>query len=90
MKSDKKKIDLQLNELFNKLIDEPMKKLGFCCGQDFSYEPQMLSCKTDGCVIKVGATYYSFSDPHINPNIDFCKKCFNSFASGYIDIGDEK
>lgn len=85
-KSDKL-ADLQLKEMFDKLVDVPMKNLGHCCGQYFAYSPRVSSCGTYGCTIKVGAPYFSFIDVNTNLEIMFCKKCFNSFAAEHIDIG---
>jgi E1A/CREB-binding protein len=54
---------VQLSNIFDTNIDAVMVSLGYCCGQNYSFEPRTLICSGKNmCKIKVRSDYYAHID----------------------------
>lgn len=57
----------KMAEIFEREIDPVMRKLGFCCGREYVFQPQVLCCFSGQlCTINRDATYYSFYNKYVN------------------------
>ncbi|CAF1375060.1 unnamed protein product [Rotaria sordida] len=92
------KMCTKLAELFVEYIDPVMQTLGYCCGRQYEYLPQVMLC--DGqqqqyCQIELNDNYYYYNnlDPsRLNLSYDkyiYCVKCFNSIKNDSIFVGDD-
>jgi hypothetical protein len=55
--------DFQLAEKFESVIDEPMKNLGYCCGQRPIFRPLVMYCFShQSCTIPMYGVYYNYED----------------------------
>ncbi|VDP85670.1 unnamed protein product [Echinostoma caproni] len=60
----------KLAELFQSRIDQVMQAMGFCCGQDYEYQPQGLYCSSANlCTINRDANYYVFFNKPISKDL---------------------
>ncbi|CAH8549489.1 unnamed protein product [Heterobilharzia americana] len=88
------KMCTKLAELFQSRIDQVMQAMGFCCGQDYEYQPQGLYCSSPNlCTISRDATYFVYinNDKQIGLVCDKyyqCEKCFSE-AGDVIILADE-
>ncbi|KAK4471695.1 hypothetical protein MN116_005099 [Schistosoma mekongi] len=88
------KMCTKLAELFQSRIDQVMQAMGFCCGQDYEYQPQGLFCSSSNlCTINRDATYFVYinNDKQIGLVCDKyyqCEKCFSE-AGDVIILADE-
>ncbi|CAH8561742.1 unnamed protein product [Schistosoma rodhaini] len=88
------KMCTKLAELFQNRIDQVMQAMGFCCGQDYEYQPQGLYCSSSNlCTINRDATYFVYinNDKQIGLVCDKyyqCEKCFSE-AGDVIILADE-
>uniref|UniRef100_A0AA85KJY4 histone acetyltransferase n=1 Tax=Trichobilharzia regenti TaxID=157069 RepID=A0AA85KJY4_TRIRE len=88
------KMCTKLAELFQSRIDQVMQAMGFCCGQDYEYQPQGLYCSSPNlCTINRDATYFVYlnNDKQIGLVCDKyyqCEKCFSE-AGDVIILADE-
>ncbi|CAH8539259.1 unnamed protein product [Schistosoma guineensis] len=88
------KMCTKLAELFQSRIDQVMQAMGFCCGQDYEYQPQGLYCSSSNlCTINRDATYFVYinNDKQIGLVCDKyyqCEKCFSE-AGDVIILADE-
>lgn len=77
----------QLAKQFDEVVDNPMKRLGYCCGQIFVFEPRVLPCYgKEGCGVKVDARFYTYTDTKTNMTHNYCMKCYKTLGD-YIDVG---
>ncbi|GAA31548.2 E1A/CREB-binding protein [Clonorchis sinensis] len=61
------KMCTKLAELFQSRIDQVMQGLGFCCGQDYEYQPQGLYCASANlCAINRDATYFVYFNKYVS------------------------
>lgn len=87
----------KLSEIFAACIDPVMREMGYCCGQQYSFSPQVLFCYGNQmcCTIPRDAGYYLYNNTDVNrPNVNcdkytFCIKCFESVKAETIGIGDD-
>ncbi|KAA0194450.1 CREB-binding protein [Fasciolopsis buskii] len=64
------KMCTKLAELFQSRIDQVMQAMGFCCGQDYEYQPQGLYCSSANlCTINRDANYYVFLNKPISKDL---------------------
>ncbi|CAL8088588.1 unnamed protein product [Calicophoron daubneyi] len=89
------KMCTKLAELFQSRIDQVMQAMGFCCGQDYEYQPQGLYCASANlCTINRDANYYVYlnndkqSTGLVCDKYYQCEKCFND-AGDVIILSDE-
>ncbi|CAF1486964.1 unnamed protein product, partial [Rotaria sordida] len=91
------KVCTKLVELFAESIDPVVQALGYCCGRQHVYLPQVLLCygKEQCCQISVNDNYYYYNNPELsqfnlsNDRYTICTKCFNSVQSDSIFMGDD-
>lgn len=87
----------KLSEIFSECIDPVMREMGYCCGQQFTFSPQVLFCYGNQmcCTIPRDAGYFLYNNTDVTrPNVNcdkytFCIKCFESVKSETIGIGDD-
>ncbi|CAH8523329.1 unnamed protein product [Schistosoma mattheei] len=86
---------MDLTTIRNNLEDDQvMQAMGFCCGQDYEYQPQGLYCSSSNlCTINRDATYFVYinNDKQIGLVCDKyyqCEKCFSE-AGDVIILADE-
>ena len=87
----------KLSEIFSACIDPAMREMGYCCGQQYSFSPQVLFCYGNQmcCTIPRDAGYYLYNNTDVTrPNVNcdkytFCIKCFESVKTDTIGIGDD-
>ena len=75
-----------------------MKDYGYCCGRQYVFLPSAMFCygvNGNCCTIPRDGDYFVYNnlDPS-RPNLSgekytFCKKCFDSAKSEYIQVGDD-
>ena len=59
-------IEFQLSEIFEGDIDGVMRRLGYCCGRKYVYQPQKLRCYGKQlCTIPREATYHHYQDRYV-------------------------
>ncbi|KAA3680711.1 E1A/CREB-binding protein [Paragonimus westermani] len=85
----------KLAELFQSRIDQVMQAMGFCCGQDYEYQPQGLYCSSANlCTINKDATYYVYfnndkqSTGLVCDKYYQCERCFGD-AGDVVVLADE-
>ena len=91
------KMCTKLSEIFGDAIDPAMQKLGYCCGRQYVYLPQVMFCYGNQlcCQIPRDGQYYCYtnSEPsRYNLSGDkytFCAKCFDSAKGDSICVGDD-
>ncbi|CAF3835650.1 unnamed protein product [Rotaria magnacalcarata] len=91
------KMCTKLSEIFADAIDPVVQKLGYCCGRQYVYLPQVMFCYGNQlcCQIPRDGNYYYYNNPEpsrINLSGDkytFCSKCFDSVKSDSIYVGDD-
>jgi E1A/CREB-binding protein len=74
-----------------------METLGYCCGRQYVYFPQVMFCYGNQlcCQIPRDGTYYYYNNPEpsrLNLSGDkytFCSKCFDSVKGDSIFVGDD-
>lgn len=87
----------KLSEIFASCIDSAMREMGYCCGQHFTFSPQVLFCYGNQmcCTIPRDAGYYLYNNTdQTKPNVNcdkytFCIKCFEAVKTETIGIGDD-
>jgi E1A/CREB-binding protein len=87
----------KLSEIFSACIDPVMQSMGYCCGQQYTFSPQVLFCYGNQmcCTIPRDGVYYLYNneDPsRTNCNCEkytFCLKCFDNIKSDGVPIGDD-
>lgn len=89
------KMCTKLAELFQSRIDQIMQTMGFCCGQDYEYQPQGLYCASANlCTISKDANYYVYLNNDkqttglVCDKYYQCEKCFNE-AGDVVILADE-
>ncbi|TPP62652.1 CREB-binding protein 1 (SmCBP1), partial [Fasciola gigantica] len=89
------KMCTKLAELFQSRIDQVMQAMGFCCGQDYEYQPQGLYCSSANlCTINRDSNYYVFfnndkqSTGLVCDKYYQCEKCFDEAGDSVI-LSDE-
>ena len=74
-----------------------MKEMGYCCGQQYTFSPQVLFCYGNQmcCTIPRDGIYYLYNNTNQstpNANCDkytYCIKCFDAIKSDTAPIGDD-
>lgn len=87
----------KLAEVFSNSIDAPMKEMGYCCGQQYTFSPQVLFCYGNSmcCTIPKDGSYFLYSNAdQSRPNLNcdkytYCIKCFEGIKSDTVPIGDD-
>jgi E1A/CREB-binding protein len=83
--------------VFTDAIDPVMQKLGYCCGRQYFYFPQVMFCYGNQlcCQIPRDGHYYFYNNPETSrfnlsgDKYTFCAKCFDSVKSDSIFVGDD-
>ena len=91
------KMCTKLSEVFADAIDPIMQTLGYCCGRQYVYLPQVMFCYGNQlcCQIPRDGAYYCYNNPEpsrFNLSGDkytFCSKCFDSVKNDSIFVGDD-
>ncbi len=91
------KCSTKLSEIFSGCIDNVMREMGYCCGQQFTFSPQVLFCYGNQmcCTIPRDGTYYLYNNTDQtkpNANCDkytYCIKCFEAIKADTASIGDD-
>lgn len=72
-----------LNEVFDKLIEAPMKRLGYCCGMRHFFSPETLYCSgKQVCVIQRDKKYYCLSEG-VSAPINYCEQCWATMGNPF-------
>lgn len=87
----------KLSEVFSACIDPVMQSMGYCCGQQFSFSPQVLFCYGNNmcCTIPKDGVYFSYTNEdqsRTNASCDkytYCIKCFEGIKADTVPIGDD-
>jgi E1A/CREB-binding protein len=87
----------KLAEIFAANIDDVMKEMGYCCGQQFTFAPQVLFCYGNQmcCTIPRDGVYYLYNNTdQSRPNVNcdkytYCLKCFDGIKNDTVPIGDD-
>ena len=87
----------KLAEIFAANIDDVMKEMGYCCGQQFTFAPQVLFCYGNQmcCTIPRDGVYYLYNNTdQSRPNVNcdkytYCIKCFDGIKNETVPIGDD-
>ncbi len=87
----------KLSEVFSSCIDSVMKEMGYCCGQQFTFMPQVMFCYGNQmcCTIPRDGVYYLYNNTdqgRANVNCDkytYCLKCFEGIKNETVPIGDD-
>ncbi|CAF0704154.1 unnamed protein product [Brachionus calyciflorus] len=87
----------KLSEIFSSKIDQVMKEMGYCCGQQFTFSPQVLFCYGNQmcCTIARDGVYFLYNNAdQSRPNVNcdkytYCIKCFEAIKSDTVPIGDD-
>jgi E1A/CREB-binding protein len=74
-----------------------MREMGYCCGQQFTFAPQVLFCYGNQmcCTIARDGVYYLYqntdqSRPNVNcDKYTYCQKCFDGIKHDTVPIGDD-
>nr|XP_002156492.2 histone acetyltransferase p300 [Hydra vulgaris] len=75
----------KLSETFEADIEPIMKKLGYCCGRKYVFNPQVLYCYGKNlCSIPRDTPYYSYQNRY-----HYCERCFKEFEGESIDLGED-
>ncbi|KAL3315451.1 hypothetical protein Ciccas_005917 [Cichlidogyrus casuarinus] len=89
------KMCTKLSELFENQIDQVMQAMGYCCGHEYFYQPQLLTCASiNVCTINREAVYFVWvnndkqSSGLICDKYFQCEKCFND-ARDFVPLADE-
>jgi E1A/CREB-binding protein len=91
------KMCTKLSEIFIDAIDPVMQRLGYCCGRQYVYLPQVMFCYGNQLCCQIARDgnyyYYNNSEPsRLNLSGDkytFCSKCFDSVKGDSIYVGDD-
>ncbi|UJR31544.1 hypothetical protein I4U23_019032 [Adineta vaga] len=92
------KAAVKLADMFMENVDPLMKEYGYCCGRQYVFLPPAMFCYGTGgmcCTIPRDGDYFVYNNPDSSRNnlsgdkYTFCKKCFDSFKSEYISVGDD-
>ncbi len=78
-------------------IVDVMREMGYCCGQQFTFAPQVLFCYGNQmcCTIVRDGVYYLYNNtdqsrPNVNCDKDtYCQKCFDGIKHATVPIGDD-
>ncbi|OTF78374.1 histone acetyltransferase-like protein [Euroglyphus maynei] len=74
----------KLSEVFEQEINPVMRKLGYCCGQKYVFQPQILCCfGKQLCTIPRDANYM-----HYQNRYTYCMKCFSEIPGDNVTVGD--
>ena len=87
----------KLSEIFSSCIDPVMQSMGYCCGQQYTFSPQVLFCYGNQmcCTIPRDGSYYLYTNENQtlpNANCDkytYCTKCYDSIKADTVPIGDD-
>ena len=74
-----------------------MKEMGYCCGQQYTFSPQVLFCYGNSmcCTIPKDGNYFLYNNAdQSRPNLNcdkytYCIKCFEGIKSDTVPIGDD-
>ncbi|CAF3311699.1 unnamed protein product [Rotaria socialis] len=91
------KMCTKLSEVFAEAIDPAMDSLGYCCGRQYVYLPQVMFCYGNQlcCQILRDGNYYYYNNQESSrfnlsgDKYTFCSKCFDSVKSDSILVGDD-
>ena len=87
----------KLSEIFSQCIDNTMREMGYCCGQQYTFHPQVLFCYGNSmcCTIPRDGVYYLYTNTDAQrPNVNcdkytYCIKCFEAIKADTVPIGDD-
>jgi E1A/CREB-binding protein len=87
----------KLAELFVESIDPVIQALGYCCGCQYTYFPNVMLCYGNKlcCQISLNDNYYYYNNPEpsqfnlSNNKYTYCVKCFDSVKNDSIFVGDD-
>jgi E1A/CREB-binding protein len=87
----------KLAEVFSGSIDPAMREMGYCCGQQYTFNPQVLFCYGNNmcCTIAKDGVYFLYSNAdQTRPNLNcdkytYCAKCFEAIKADTVPIGDD-
>ncbi|VEL09512.1 unnamed protein product [Protopolystoma xenopodis] len=89
------KMCTKLSELFESEVDQVMQAMGFCCGHDYVYQPQLLFCTSlNVCTINRESIYYVYNNTDkqgtglVCDKYYQCEKCFNESGDAIL-LSDE-
>jgi len=91
------KMCTKLSEVFADAIDPVMQALGYCCGRQYVYLPQVMFCYGNQlcCQIPRDGNYYYYNNPEPSrtnlsgDKYTFCAKCFDAVKGDSIFVGDD-
>ncbi|UJR34921.1 hypothetical protein I4U23_027699 [Adineta vaga] len=94
------RMSTELSEVFARAIKPIIQRLGYCCGQQYTYLPQNLLCygNQSSCQILPDENYYYYyyhpkpESLHSNLSNDkytFCSQCFDSVQGDKIFVGND-
>ncbi len=91
------KMCTKLSEVFTEAIDPVVQSLGYCCGRQYVYLPQVMFCYGNQlcCQIPRDGNYYYYNNPEPSRSnlsgdkYTFCSKCFDSVKGDSIFVGDD-
>ena len=87
----------KLSEIFSSCIDPVMREMGYCCGQQYTFSPQVLFCYGNQmcCTIPRDGVYYLYTNtdqgrPNVNcDKYTYCQKCFEAIKADTVPVGDD-
>ncbi|KAH7730683.1 CREB-binding protein-like protein [Aphelenchoides avenae] len=83
---------LKLREMFSNTIDPVMRKLGYCCGQRYSFTPSRHVCFADAaCRIEFNQPCYMYQDDTtfaLYSRYYFCVPHFKAITGARVNIGE--
>ncbi|GIX96282.1 histone lysine acetyltransferase CREBBP [Caerostris extrusa] len=75
----------KLAEVFEQDIDPVMQSLGYCCGRNYVFHPQILCCYGKQlCTIPRDSKYWSYQNRYI-----YCQKCFADISGDKVSIEED-
>ncbi|CAF1212736.1 unnamed protein product, partial [Didymodactylos carnosus] len=91
------KMGSKLSDLFTEAVDPVMQSMGYCCGRQFVFLPQVMFCYGNQlcCQIPRDGAYYYYNNPEPSranlsgDKYTFCNKCFDSVKGEMICVGDD-
>eukprot|EP00117_Sycon_ciliatum_P037422 scpid8584/ scgid27999/ Histone acetyltransferase p300; E1A-associated protein p300 len=74
-------------DMFDRIIDEPLQRLGYCCGRRRRFAPKIQHCYgKQTCTVQRDCVYYTYSTQFMT--YYYCKKCFDG-CGAQISLGEE-
>ncbi|CAF0800883.1 unnamed protein product, partial [Didymodactylos carnosus] len=91
------KMGLKLSEVFVDAVDPVMQSMGYCCGRQYVFLPQVMFCYGNQlcCQIPRDGAYYYYNNPEPSrtnlsgDKYTFCNKCFDAVKGEMICVGDD-